>query len=135
MHAKLFFNTNSISETVDQTPAYYRRQVIISFPNTFEGTGREDPFYLQKITSKEELSGIFNVLMIALRRLLRRKGLYLNEKTIAERREKAERETNPIKAFFDEAILPESVEHDKVTKEDMYDAYVKYWNKYKIAKK
>lgn len=135
LHAKLFFNTNSINETIDQTAAYYRRQVIINFPNTFEGTGKEDPFFLQKITSKEELSGIFNVLMIALRRLLRRNGLFLNEKTIAERREKAEKATNPIKAFLDEVILQESVESDKVTKEDMYDAYLKYCNIYKIAKK
>jgi P4 family phage/plasmid primase-like protien len=135
LHAKLFFNTNSINETVDQTPAYYRRQIIISFPNTFEGSNRDDPFFLNKIKTKEELSGIFNVLMRALRRLLKRNGLYLNEKTIAERIEKTERATNPIRAFLDEAKLPESAEDDKVTKEDMYDAYVKYCNKYRIAKK
>lgn len=135
LHAKLFFNTNSINETIDQTAAYYRGQVIISFPNTFEGTGREDPFFLQKITSEKEISGIFNVLMIALRRTLERRGIYLNEKTIEERREKAERATNPIRAFLDEATIKDCSDNDKVTKDDMYDAYVKYCSKYKIAVK
>ncbi|HET6589367.1 MAG TPA: phage/plasmid primase, P4 family [Candidatus Nitrosocosmicus sp.] len=135
LHAKLFINTNSISETIDQTAAYYRREIIISFPNTFEGTGKDDPFLLEKLSSEQEMSGIFNIMMIALRTLLKRNGLYLNEKTIEERREKYEKAVNPIRAFLDEAILEESVESDTVIKDDMYDAYVKYCNKYKIAKK
>lgn len=133
LHAKLFFNTNSISETVDQTAAYYRREIIISFPNTFEGTGKDDPYLLKKLSSEQEMSGIFNIMMIALRSLLRRNGLYLNEKTIEERREKYEKAVNPIRAFLDEAISEESVESDMVTKDDMYDAYVKYCKQNKIA--
>ncbi|TVP40183.1 phage/plasmid primase, P4 family [Candidatus Nitrosocosmicus arcticus] len=133
LHAKLFFNTNTITETIDQTAAYYRREVIISFPNTFEGTERDDPFLLTKLSSEQEMSGIFNVMMIALRTLLNRNGLYLNEKTIEERREKYEKAVDPIRAFYEEAVLQESVVSDKVTKDDMYDAYVKYCNKYKIA--
>ena len=37
LHAKLFFNANSLNELVEKTNADYRREVIISFPNTFEG--------------------------------------------------------------------------------------------------
>jgi P4 family phage/plasmid primase-like protien len=132
LHAKLFFNTNSISETVDQTAAYYRREIIISFPNTFEGTGKDDPYLLGKLSSEQEMSGIFNVMMNALRSILRRNGLYLNEKTIEERREKYEKAVNPIRAFLDEAI-DESTVGDIVTKDDMYDAYVKYCKQNKIA--
>ena len=36
LYAKLFFNTNKIIQTTDQTDAFYRRLIIISFPKTFE---------------------------------------------------------------------------------------------------
>ena len=36
LYAKLFFNTNKIIQTTDQTNAFYRRLIMISFPNTFE---------------------------------------------------------------------------------------------------
>jgi P4 family phage/plasmid primase-like protien len=85
IYTKLFFNTNSVNDTIDQTTAFYRRLIIISFPNKFEGQN-EDPFILDKLTEKEELSGIFNILMHALRNVLNNKGIHLNEKTIEERR-------------------------------------------------
>jgi len=66
--------------------------------------------------------------MIALRRLLENKGIFVNARTIQQRREKYERATNPIKAFMTEKISPDSVESDKVYKEDLYRAYVKYCN-------
>ncbi|MGC2427204.1 MAG: hypothetical protein WA421_09225 [Nitrososphaeraceae archaeon] len=67
MHAKLFF-ANKIPQTTDDSDAYYRRKIVISFPNMFEGKN-DDPDLLAKLTAEEELSGIFNVLMIALQRL------------------------------------------------------------------
>ena len=134
LHAKLFFNTNTISETIDQTAAYYRREIIISFPNTFEDT-KDDPHLDKKLSSKEELSGIFNVLMVALRRILRNKRIFLNERTIDERRQKYERAVNPVKAFLEEAVAEDSTEDESITKIEFYNAYVRFCEKYKIAKK
>jgi phage/plasmid-associated DNA primase len=68
--------------STDDTDAYYRRNIIISFPNKFEGD-QDDPNLTEKLTNEQELSGIFNVLMIALRRLLNMKRIFVNEKTIA----------------------------------------------------
>jgi P4 family phage/plasmid primase-like protien len=136
LHAKLIFNTNTINETIDQTPAYYRREVIISFPNTFsEKDGKFDPLLAQKLTSDEELSGIFNVLMMALRRILKRNGIYLNEKTAEERRAKVERALDSTKAFLSEAISDDPTESDWITKEKLYRAYEKYCHRHKIAYK
>lgn len=134
LYAKLFFNTNSINKTIDQTSAYYRRAVIISFPNMFEGI-KDDPYLLTKLITKEELSAIFNILMIALRNILKNKGIHLNEKTIEERRIKNEIATDPVKSFLDDAIDEESVETDWITKGDFYDAYVKFCIKHKIPQK
>ena len=62
--------------------AYNRRMIIMSFPNLFDGKNA-DPHLLSKLTTEEELSGIFNVCMMALRRIIVNKGLYINEQTIA----------------------------------------------------
>ncbi len=56
IYIKLFFNANTITDTVDKTTAFYRRQIIISFPNTFEGKD-DDLHLLDKLTTEEEISG------------------------------------------------------------------------------
>ena len=140
IHAKLFFNANTIIPLPNPTAADYRREIIISFPNTFEGK-KDDPHLLDKLSSKEEVSGIFNVLMKSLRRILKNNGLFFNEKTIDERRLKHERSVNSVKAFIEEAILPKEEEDNIITednyiiKEDLYNAFEKYCNIYKIAPK
>ena len=71
LHAKLFFSANKIPQTADESDADYRRKIVLSFPNTFEGQN-DDPDLLAKLTTEEELSGIFNILMTALRNILLR---------------------------------------------------------------
>jgi P4 family phage/plasmid primase-like protien len=78
LHTKLWFSANKIPQTADNSDAYYRRMSVISFPHKFEGQ-IADPDLSKKLTTEEELSGIFNVLMIALRRILHNRGIYLNE--------------------------------------------------------
>ena len=58
VHSKLFFNANTIIQFPNPTTADYRREIIISFPNTFEGKNN-DPHLIDKLSSKEEVSGIF----------------------------------------------------------------------------
>ena len=134
IHSKLFFNTNAMSENIDQSDAYYRREIIIQFPNRFEGNSK-DPLLLEKLTNEEELSGIFNMLMNNLRMILRRGDLYLNEKSIEELRLKTERATDPIRFFVEEAIAEDCIEIDWTFKSVLYDAYIKFCKKYRIAPK
>jgi phage/plasmid-associated DNA primase len=73
------------------------------------------------------LSGIFNILMVALRRILSSSNkIHLNQKTIQERREKHELIRDPIAAFIKDAIDEASTESDYVRKEDLYEAYRKF---------
>ncbi len=135
LHAKMFFNANTITESDDQTAANYRREIIISFPNTFEGK-KDNPHLLEELSSEDEKSGIFNVLMMALRNILKNNGIYLNEKTIEERTSKHERACNPVKAFVSEAIeFDDSSENDYIIKNDLYRSYRKYCKKYSLAPK
>jgi putative DNA primase/helicase len=132
LYAKLFFNANKIPETDDTSDAYYRRYNIISFPNKFED-GVADPDLLSKLTIEEELSGIFNVLMIALRRLLKNKCLFVSEKTIQQRREKYELALNPIGPFIKDVVAQDSVESDRITKDEFYQAYRRFCKQKRLA--
>ncbi|MGD9534594.1 MAG: phage/plasmid primase, P4 family [Candidatus Nitrosocosmicus sp.] len=132
LHAKLFFNANVIRESLDQTAAYYRREVLISFPFTFEG-GRDDPYLLQRLSSENELAGIFNILMTALRRILKNNGIFLNEKTVEQKRKKSERANDPVKVFLEEAVAEDSTADEWITKSELHQAYIRFCNKYKLA--
>ncbi|TVL95371.1 MAG: hypothetical protein CV087_24385, partial [Candidatus Brocadia sp. WS118] len=59
LHSKLIFNTNQFPDNPDDSDARFRREVTLPFPNQFIGE-EEDPDLLDKLTTKEELSGIFN---------------------------------------------------------------------------
>lgn len=132
LHAKLFFSANKIPITHDTSDAYFRRNNIISFPNNFEA--KDDPDLLSKLTNDEELSGIFNALMITLRRILKiNRGIFMNEKIIHERREKYELTLNPIASFKELAIAEDSIESDKITKEELYHAYRRFCKEKRLA--
>jgi P4 family phage/plasmid primase-like protien len=58
IHAKLYFSANKIPLAYDESDAFFRRNIILSFPNKFEGE-KEDIDLIKKLTTEEELSGIF----------------------------------------------------------------------------
>jgi|SRR5919112_5287625 hypothetical protein len=71
--------------------------------------------------------------MIALRNILKKKKIFLNEKTIQERREKYELVSRPIECFKNDVIAEDSTESDYTTKEDLYRAYEIFAKKNKLA--
>jgi P4 family phage/plasmid primase-like protien len=131
--AKLFFSANKIPETADESDAYYRREIIISFPNRFEDGRGADPDLLRKMTTEEELSGLFNILIRALRNLLKNRSIFVREKTIEQRRERHELAVNPLGYFLKDAIALDSVETDKTTKDFLYQAYKRFCKEHELA--
>ena len=73
--------------------------------------------------------------MYYLRLIIKNNGIYLDEKSIAERRLKHERATDPVKSFLNEAIAEDSTPNDYVVRAELYDAYRQYCNKYKLPVK
>ncbi len=142
--AKLFFSTNEMPEMMDFSDGHYRREVVISFPYQFEEVTTEqekaeviaamkagsnhriaDPTLKDVLTTPEELSGIFNALMIPLRnRIMKNKPVHMDAKTIEDRRHKHELISDPIRAFFNDAVEPDA--EGTVIKERLYEAYRKF---------
>jgi P4 family phage/plasmid primase-like protien len=147
--AKYWFCANKIPIIYQDSNALYKRFAIITLPNVFEigkarekgqpriidGYGIEDPNLIFKLSEPAELSGIFNILMAALRRVLKREPpqIHMNDNTIQKRKVKYQLSANPILAFGelgldkgeDENLTPVT-ESSKVYKEDLYRAYKRF---------
>jgi len=133
LYAKFIFCANTIPSISDNSDARFRRQVIISFPYQYEEGKNADPKLLEKLSTEEEKSGIFNILMKALRTIQKNDKIYLDEKTIQERRQKHELISNPIRSFINDAIAKDSVYNDDYTmKENFYKAYKNFCTYHKL---
>ena len=138
LYAKLFFNANQIPQTYDDSDAYFRRNILINLPNQFQETLTDpsakiaDPYLLEKLTTEQELSGIFNVLMDILRRVLKRGKIHVNDKSIQQRREKYQLARDPISEFQKAAFAEDSIENDWVTKDQLYQTYKRFCNSKKL---
>jgi len=123
-YAKLVFSCNKVPETLDDTTAFFRRWIIINFPNQFpEGDSKTDPNILEKLTTEEELSGFLNYALEGLERVLK-SGRFSTGKTVEETREQYIRASDPVKAFAMDCI--EYKAGSTVKKDDVYEAFIKY---------
>ncbi len=140
IYAKVWLCANKIPYSSDQTDAWFRRNFIVTFPNKFDakedkekGIRKLDPYLIDKLTTEEELSGIFNILMNALRNILKNKEIFTNDKTIEERRVKYQSVLDPVQGFLEIAIDKESTETSFTTKEAAYMAFVVYCKIHRLA--
>ena len=121
-YAKLTFLCNTLPHTPDKTRAFFRRWLLFVFPNKFEGTDC-DEHILKKLTTPEELSGLFNWALEGLHQLLEN-GKFTENLTADEIQAKYEEMSDPITAFIQEHIIisPDGV----VSKDDLYQAYYQF---------
>jgi P4 family phage/plasmid primase-like protien len=125
LHTKLFFNANRLPMTDDNSDARFRREITIAFPNQFED-GNADINLQNKLTSEKELSGIFNVLMNALRRVLQTGRIQIKHRTIQQRRNRHDMMINSVDSFVRDAIAQDPIQSCCITKEQMYEAYTRF---------
>jgi putative DNA primase/helicase len=121
-YAKHFFSANRLPEVTDDTDAFFRRWLILSFEKTFIGA-QCDPFKLQKITTPTEFSGLFNLVMPTLKPLLER-GTFSGSKSISELEDEWKRQSDPIWAFVLDMILKDP--EGEIEKDELYTVYHNY---------
>jgi len=121
-YAKLLFSANKVPEAYDDTDAFFRRWIIIKFPNQFVGD-KEDSNILERLTTEEELSGLLNKALKALKRLLK-KGRFSYSKTIEEIREDYIRKSSPISAFIMDCLELDSDAF--IVKKELYSLFAEY---------
>lgn len=127
--AKLFFSANTLPKVNDDTIAFYRRLVIISFPKTFDES-QAAPQLFDKLTTPESLSGIFNWALEGLKRLIANNFKFSYHKSVDELKELYTKASDPIKAFLEEEIVEDP--NAWIPKHELYRAYVEYVNAHKL---
>lgn len=127
--AKLIFSCNKIPEAVDDTDAFFRRWVIICFPNQFLGD-KEDRNLLEKLTTPEELSGLLNLALVGLKRLQDNGWRFSNTKTTEEIRLEYIRKSSPVKAFLMDSCKPDV--EGLVPKSELFSKFSEYCHLHKL---
>jgi len=158
-YAKLIFATNQMPSFADVSSAFYRRWVIINFPNRFmapelveavkqkmrdEGQSEEeierqtanlkvaDPFILKKITTPQELSGVLNWALAGLKRLIDHGFKFTSETIPEETGEEMQKMIDPVKSFLDDEVEATNNMDDYVLKESLYNRYAAYCRRKKL---
>lgn len=122
-YAKLIFSANKIPESDDQTYAYYRRWLILEFEKIIDE--ERDTRLIDKLTVSEELSGLLNLALVALKKLRKDNGF--KDIAVEKVRKKYEQKSNTVKGFLDsECKIDISDPLYDVLTTDMYGAYCKF---------
>jgi putative DNA primase/helicase len=120
--AKMIFSTNQVPESRDMSMAFYRRIIIVKFPIEFLGK-RADKKLIKKLTTKNELSGLFNWAIQGLKRLLRNEE-FTNTPSVIEQETMYKRESSSIACFSMDELEKDNV--NVLSKEEVFQRYVRY---------
>jgi len=121
-YAKLLFSCNKLPEVYDNTDAFFRRWIIIVFPKVFKGDSC-DPNILDKLIVPEELSGLLNIALEGLKRILENDGFSYSKST-EETREDYIRKSDPLAAFIMDCI--EEDQSSILLKQQLYSLFAFY---------
>jgi putative DNA primase/helicase len=117
--ARLMFSANELPQSKDITDGFYRRWLIINFPNQFKGKNA-DPNLLDKLTTESELSGLLNLCLKAWERLEKQGGFSENEFT-NQSLDQYKLMNDKIAQFINEECVV--LEGAKAKKTNLFDAY------------
>jgi len=123
-HAKLIFSANKVPETLDDTIAFFRRWIIISCNNIFIGE-KCDPKILEKLCVETEFSGLLNLVLKGLKRILE-KGEFNTTMTLEELRTNYIKKSNSSRAFIEECLQYSPNHESIISHEELYMKYIEY---------
>jgi putative DNA primase/helicase len=121
-HAKLIFSCNEMPKTEDITDAFFRRLIIINFNKQFFGA-LADPSILEKLTTQEELSGLFRIVLSRIPSLLKYGLRTINPATIESTFDKYIGNKDPAELFFIKAIEKTGNPDHVLSKGEVYESY------------
>lgn len=120
-YCKFIFNANGLPD-VEQTDAFFRRQIIIPFSEKI--SEEEKDIYLHSKIIENELSGVFNLVLEGLKRLISQ-GKFTESELINTQMKFYRKESNNVKLFVDdERWVTSSVK--KISLKILYPQYKAY---------
>ena len=120
--ARLLFSANELPKSRDLSPAYFRRWVIIPFPNRFQGSKAKKDL-LELLTTPEARSALLSRAVAGLRRLEQQQE-FTNCPSVQEAGQTYRRQCDNAFEFISERL--EAKPGATVSKVEVYEAY-KQW--------
>lgn len=121
-HTRFVMLSNGMPTATDGSHGFFRRLIIVPFNATFSGD-KKDPFILKKL--KEELSGIFNLLITNLKDLIKRGDIVVSNVAETALHRYAEDSDIAMGWIRDNLDIVETAPKEKwVSSTDMYQEYV-----------
>lgn len=127
--AKMVFSANRLPPVPNGDFAYFRRWILIDFPNKFTGDDKDDMIDA-KIQNDTELSGLLNIVLVYLDKLIER-GEYSYYLTTEQVEKLYKINSDPIAAFSDECL---TYSEEGTPKMYIYEHYVKWCNDNSVEK-
>lgn len=121
-YAKMIFSCNKLPEAKDDSTAFFRRWILMNFPNEFTPENA-DPHLLKKLTTPDELAGLFNWALEGLQRLYENLN-FSYSKTTDEVQDQYERLSNSLLAFVKDHVDVDTA--GVITKDEFYKKYAIY---------
>jgi len=128
-YAKMIFSANKVPPSPDDTDAFHRRWILITFPFKFVSNPTapnekpRDPQLREKLDTEKVRTAFFNRALRGLQRLLDR-GKFTYDPSTSEARRKWERQARPVKAFVQDKL--ETGGDKQAWKREVYQAYKEY---------
>jgi len=129
-HARLIFSSNKPPKVEEDTLAFWRRWIMIDFPNKFEGD-KADARILEKMIRPGELSGLLNIALGGLRRLLQSQH-YSHEQPPFEVAERYAKAADALFAFVEDECMADP--EGWISKDSLYDSFLAYCDTEKIPR-
>lgn len=129
--ARLMFSANDLPQAKSNNFAYYRRWLIIEFPNQFTGS-KDDKTLFEKISTKKELSGLLNWALEGLKRLLEKK-CFSHCRSIEETEKLYKINCDPVAAFLEECTTYGEGETDGTILNAAYNQWAEKNGKKKLS--
>ncbi|WP_345952396.1 phage/plasmid primase, P4 family [Mucilaginibacter sp. PAMB04168] len=121
-YAKLIFNSNELPKEVEHTPAFFRRFLMVPFNVTIP-EHKQDKELANKIISSE-LSGVMNLVILGLKRLLDQKR-FTQSVAADNLNEYFKKQSDTVQLFLEEEQYKKSFSN-YIQLKDVYSAYRTY---------
>ena len=124
--AKLMFACNKIPAIKDiDDDAYFGRWMPIAFDNQIKEE-EQDKKLMNKLKTKDEISGLFNLAIKGFKRL-RKNNKFSFNKTSGEIKQIMQRSSHPLTAFAQDCLIQDN--GNRVTKDELFKAYSNWCEK------
>ncbi len=123
-YAKLLFSANELPPIPEHTEAYFRRWILVEFPNKFE----PDPTFFERTFDEKEITGCIVVALHAFKLAWKRRQ-FTGQEGEDSVRERWLRESDKVYDFIKTMIENGTLEEDnkaKVDRDALYELYQKW---------